>query len=36
MTGVTARRELFERAVERGAQLVLVHHGLFWDFRPSG
>jgi dinuclear metal center YbgI/SA1388 family protein len=29
--GVSASRELFERAVEAGAQLVLVHHGLFWD-----
>jgi dinuclear metal center YbgI/SA1388 family protein len=29
--GVSASRELFERATELGAQLVLVHHGLFWD-----
>ena len=29
--GVSASRELFERAAELGAQLVLVHHGLFWD-----
>jgi dinuclear metal center YbgI/SA1388 family protein len=29
--GVSASRELFERAGEIGAQLVLVHHGLFWD-----
>ena len=29
--GVSASRELFERAGEAGAQLVLVHHGLFWD-----
>jgi dinuclear metal center YbgI/SA1388 family protein len=29
--GVSASRELFERAGETGAQLVLVHHGLFWD-----
>jgi dinuclear metal center YbgI/SA1388 family protein len=35
-TGVSARRELSERAVELGAQLVLVHHGLFWDFHPTG
>jgi dinuclear metal center YbgI/SA1388 family protein len=28
---VSASRELFERAGEAGAQLVLVHHGLFWD-----
>lgn len=29
--GVSASRELFERAAERGAQMVLVHHGLFWE-----
>ena len=29
--GVSASRELFERAVEARAQLVIVHHGLFWD-----
>src|ERR687891_1389659 len=29
--GVSASRELFERAAEAGAQLVLVHHGLFWE-----
>jgi dinuclear metal center YbgI/SA1388 family protein len=33
-TGVSAQRELFERAAEHGAQLVLCHHGLFWDFHP--
>ena len=31
--GVSASRELFERAAEAGAQLVLVHHGLFWEKR---
>src|SRR3954466_645945 len=36
VTGVSAQRELSERAVELGAQLVLVHHGLFWDFQPAG
>jgi dinuclear metal center YbgI/SA1388 family protein len=36
VTGVTAQRELIERAVELRAQLVLVHHGLFWDFQPTG
>ena len=36
VTGVTARRALHERAVELGAELVLVHHGLFWDFHPTG
>jgi dinuclear metal center YbgI/SA1388 family protein len=34
VTGVTAQRELFERAAAEGAQLVLCHHGLFWDFHP--
>lgn len=34
VTGVSAHRELFERAAEAGAQLVIVHHGLFWDFHP--
>jgi dinuclear metal center YbgI/SA1388 family protein len=29
--GVSASRELFDRAAELGAELVLVHHGLFWD-----
>jgi dinuclear metal center YbgI/SA1388 family protein len=29
--GVSASRDLFERAGEAGAQMVLVHHGLFWD-----
>jgi dinuclear metal center YbgI/SA1388 family protein len=36
VTGVSAQRELFERARERGAELVLVHHGLFWNFHPTG
>jgi dinuclear metal center YbgI/SA1388 family protein len=36
VTGVSAQRALFERAVELDAQLVLVHHGLFWDFHPTG
>ena len=36
VTGVTARRALSERAVELEAQLVLVHHGLFWNFHPAG
>jgi dinuclear metal center YbgI/SA1388 family protein len=29
-TGVSAGAELFERAASEGAQLLLVHHGLFW------
>jgi dinuclear metal center YbgI/SA1388 family protein len=34
VTGVSAQLELFERAAQAGAQLVLSHHGLFWDFHP--
>ncbi len=34
VTGVSASLELFERAAEAGAQLLLCHHGLFWDFHP--
>jgi dinuclear metal center YbgI/SA1388 family protein len=34
VTGVSAQRELFERAAASGAELVLCHHGLFWDFAP--
>jgi dinuclear metal center YbgI/SA1388 family protein len=29
--GVSASRELFQRAAAARAQLVIVHHGLFWD-----
>jgi dinuclear metal center YbgI/SA1388 family protein len=36
VTGVSAQRLLVERAVAEQAQLVLVHHGLFWDFLPTG
>src|SRR3954451_21043734 len=36
VTGVSAQRALAERAVELGAELVLVHHGLFWKFLPVG
>ncbi len=36
VTGVSASRALIEAAIERGAQLVLAHHGLFWDFHPTG
>jgi dinuclear metal center YbgI/SA1388 family protein len=32
--GVSASRELFERAGAAGAQLVLVHHGMFWRNEP--
>lgn len=30
VSAVSATRELFELALERGAQALLVHHGLFW------
>ena len=33
-TGVSAHRELFERAAAAGAGLVLCHHGLFWGGGP--
>jgi dinuclear metal center YbgI/SA1388 family protein len=33
-TGVSANAELFERAAAAGADLVLTHHGLFWDGAP--
>jgi dinuclear metal center YbgI/SA1388 family protein len=34
VTGVSASAELFEQAAARGADLVLVHHGLFWQGAP--
>jgi dinuclear metal center YbgI/SA1388 family protein len=34
VTGVSAHRDLIERAVASSAQLALVHHGLFWDSQP--
>ncbi|MGB2711982.1 MAG: Nif3-like dinuclear metal center hexameric protein [Conexibacter sp.] len=34
VTGVSAQRELFERAIAEHAQLVLTHHGILWDFEP--
>jgi dinuclear metal center YbgI/SA1388 family protein len=34
VTGVSANVELFQRAREAGADLVLVHHGLFWAGPP--
>jgi dinuclear metal center YbgI/SA1388 family protein len=30
-TGVSANLALIERAIDAGADLVLAHHGLFWD-----
>ena len=35
VTGVSAQLELFERAAEADAQLVVCHHGLFWDFQHA-
>jgi dinuclear metal center YbgI/SA1388 family protein len=32
--GVSSSKELFERAAACGAQLVIVHHGLFWRNEP--
>lgn len=34
VTGVSANLDLIERAVAGDAQLLLAHHGLFWDFHP--
>src|SRR3954466_1852750 len=34
VTGVSANVELFARAREESADLVLVHHGLFWAGPP--
>lgn len=34
VTGVSGQLELFERAAGRGAQLVVTHHGILWDFLP--
>src|SRR3712207_7363241 len=36
VTGVSAQRALIERAIALDAQLVLCHHGLFWDAHPTG
>ncbi|MFP3942117.1 MAG: Nif3-like dinuclear metal center hexameric protein [Thermoanaerobaculia bacterium] len=33
VTGVSACHELFVRARELGADAVLVHHGIFWDWQ---
>jgi dinuclear metal center YbgI/SA1388 family protein len=34
VTGVSAQQQLFERALQEQAQLVLAHHGILWDFEP--
>jgi dinuclear metal center YbgI/SA1388 family protein len=35
VTGVSAHLELFERACEEKAELILVHHGIFWGSGPA-
>jgi dinuclear metal center YbgI/SA1388 family protein len=35
VTGVSAHRDLFERAAAEGAGMVLVHHGIFWRSTPQ-
>ncbi|HXB66293.1 MAG TPA: Nif3-like dinuclear metal center hexameric protein [Solirubrobacteraceae bacterium] len=35
VTGVSAQLELFERARAENAELVVVHHGLFWGSGPG-
>jgi dinuclear metal center YbgI/SA1388 family protein len=34
VTGVSAHLELFQRAAQEGAQLVLCHHGMLWNKQP--
>ena len=34
LCGVSSSRDLFEHAADIGAQMVLVHHGLFWRNEP--
>ena len=33
-TCVSAHLESIERAIRTGAELLIAHHGLFWDFHP--
>jgi dinuclear metal center YbgI/SA1388 family protein len=35
VTGVSAHRELFERAAAAGADMVLCHHGILWGSGPA-
>ena len=35
VTGVSAHRELFERAAEAGAGMVICHHGILWGSAPA-
>ncbi len=34
VTGVSAHLELIERSIDAGAELLIAHHGLFWEFHP--
>jgi dinuclear metal center YbgI/SA1388 family protein len=34
VTGVSGQLALFEQAASLGAQLIIVHHGILWDFHP--
>ncbi len=34
VSGVSANLELIERSIDAGADLLIAHHGLFWDFHP--
>jgi dinuclear metal center YbgI/SA1388 family protein len=34
VSGVSAHRELIERGLASGAELAVVHHGLFWESQP--
>lgn len=36
VTSVSATKAAIEHAAQIDAQLVLVHHGLFWSFQPAG
>ncbi|MBD3287770.1 hypothetical protein GF337_03110, partial [candidate division KSB1 bacterium] len=35
VTGVSASARLFERAIQQGADMIIVHHGLFWKNDPT-
>jgi dinuclear metal center YbgI/SA1388 family protein len=35
VTGVSASRRLFQAAVDMQAEMIIVHHGLFWKSTPS-
>ena len=35
VTGVTANLSLIQKAIEKKADLILVHHGIFWKHRAS-